>query len=152
MSFAVVVNPLVHAVNADSPHQPRAEAFLQWAVGSGRMVHLYWPVLAGFLRISTHPGIHERPLPLPVALEVVDRLVARPTVRTSGGSVGLWPQLREAVGEVGSGGNAVSDAFIVSLMHDTGVTTIWTQDRDFRRFDGITVKDPFADRYATGFR
>jgi hypothetical protein len=31
------------------------------------------------------------------------------------------------------------------------VSQIWTRDRDFRKFDGITLKDPFDDRYASGF-
>lgn len=29
-------------------------------------------------------------------------------------------------------------------MRENGVRTIWTDDRDFRRFDGIYVRDPFA--------
>jgi predicted nucleic acid-binding protein len=28
-------------------------------------------------------------------------------------------------------------------MQEHGVSTIWTHDRDFRKFDGITVRDPF---------
>lgn len=30
-------------------------------------------------------------------------------------------------------------------MHQHGISTIWTHDRDFRKFDGITVRDPFGD-------
>jgi predicted nucleic acid-binding protein len=30
-------------------------------------------------------------------------------------------------------------------MHQYNVRTIFTRDRDFRRFDGITVRDPFAE-------
>jgi predicted nucleic acid-binding protein len=29
-------------------------------------------------------------------------------------------------------------------MRENGVRTLWTNDRDFRRFDGIDVRDPFA--------
>jgi hypothetical protein len=31
------------------------------------------------------------------------------------------------------------------------VNHIWSRDRDLRRFDAITVSDPFEDRYATSF-
>jgi predicted nucleic acid-binding protein len=31
-------------------------------------------------------------------------------------------------------------------MRQHGVGTIYTRDRDFRRFDGITAEDPFSDR------
>ncbi len=40
--------------------------------------------------------------------------------------------------------NLVPDAHIVALMHQNGVRTIWTHDRDFRRFDAIDVRDPFG--------
>jgi predicted nucleic acid-binding protein len=48
-------------------------------------------------------------------------------------------------------GNLVPDAHLVALMQQQGVATIWTADRDFRKFDGITVLDPFSDRYRDGF-
>ncbi len=39
------------------------------------------------------------------------------------------------------------DAHLVALMNQHGVSTIWTHDVDFRRFDGIRVYDP-----VTGYR
>ena len=41
-------------------------------------------------------------------------------------------------------GNDVPDAAIVALMLTHGVSTIYTRDRGFRRFDGIRIVDPFA--------
>ena len=41
-------------------------------------------------------------------------------------------------------GNDVPDAAIVAMMAANGVSTIYTRDRGFRRFDGIRVIDPFA--------
>ena len=43
-------------------------------------------------------------------------------------------------------GNLVPDAHLVALMRQHGVRTIWTHDRDFRKFNGIRVVDPFAQR------
>jgi len=31
-----------------------------------------------------------------------------------------------------------------ALMRQHGVTTIYSRDRDFRKYDGITVRDPVA--------
>jgi hypothetical protein len=31
-------------------------------------------------------------------------------------------------------------------MRQHGVSTIYTRDRDFRRFDGIRAEDPFSSR------
>jgi uncharacterized protein len=41
-------------------------------------------------------------------------------------------------------GNLVPDTHLVALMHQHGVATIWSHDRDLRRFSAITVRDPFA--------
>jgi predicted nucleic acid-binding protein len=40
-------------------------------------------------------------------------------------------------------GNLVPDAHLVTLMAENDVRTIWTRDRDFRRFPRIEVRDPF---------
>jgi predicted nucleic acid-binding protein len=48
----------------------------------------------------------------------------------------------QALREAGATGNPVNHACIVALMRQHGVGTIWTNDRDFRTFDGIRAKDP----------
>ena len=39
--------------------------------------------------------------------------------------------------------NDVPDGHLATLMRQHGVATIYTRDRDFRRFDGIAAEDPF---------
>lgn len=46
--------------------------------------------------------------------------------------------------DAGARGNLVPDAHLVALMHQYGVRTIISHDRDFKKFDGIRVEDPFA--------
>lgn len=41
-------------------------------------------------------------------------------------------------------GNLVPDAHLAALMLEHGVATIVTRDRDFRRFRGLSIDDPFA--------
>jgi predicted nucleic acid-binding protein len=41
-------------------------------------------------------------------------------------------------------GDLVPDAHRVTLMLENDVGTIWTRDRDDRRFPRIVVRDPFA--------
>jgi len=36
-------------------------------------------------------------------------------------------------------------------MRERGVSTIWSHDRDFRKFRGISVKDPFSEELSTAF-
>lgn len=63
----------------------------------------------------------------------------------------FWPTFRTVAIDVRPRGNLVSDAHLVALMHEHGVSTIWSHDRDFRKFSGITVKDPFDERHSAGF-
>ena len=56
---------------------------------------------------------------------------------------GFWGIFQTTAGQRVRG-NAVPDAHIAALMRQHGVTTIYTRDRDYRRFDGIRVRDPFG--------
>ena len=60
--------------------------------------------------------------------------------RSSGGR--FWPTFHTVAHAASVRGNQVPDAHLVALMRQNDVPTIFTLDRDFRRFDGIEVKDP----------
>ena len=64
-------------------------------------------------------------------------------MRTPGEASGFLSVFRETT-SVGTRGKDVTDAHIAALMCQHGVGTIYTRDRDFRRFSGIRVEDPFA--------
>lgn len=151
MTATIDTNVLVFAVHASHPRQDRARALLDWMAAGPGVVHLFWPAIMGFLRVVTHPSIFDRPLTPDDAITAVDRLVDRPHVRVSGELDGFWTAYRRVANEVKPRGNLVPDAHLVALMHEHGVSTIWSNDRDLRKFGGITVKDPFDDRYARGF-
>jgi hypothetical protein len=74
----------------------------------------------------------------------IERLLTLPHVQSSGERDRFWGLLLSVVHTAGVRGNLVPDAHLVALMLENGVETIWTHDRDYRRFDGIQVKDPFA--------
>jgi len=68
------------------------------------------------------------------------RLLARPHIRVAGEGERFWSLYRSEGGK--ARGKAVADTQLVALMREHGVATIYTRDRGFRRFDGITVRDP----------
>lgn len=152
MTATVDTNIFVSAVHDASPTQPRARAFLDWVAAGPQVVHLFWPALLGFVRITTHPTILGNPLGREEAESAVERLLAMPHVRVTGESRRFWPTYRGVAADVQARGKLVPDAHLVALMKENGVSTIWTADRDFRKFDGITVKNPFDAKYADGFR
>lgn len=139
MTVTVDTNILVYAANSDGPLHGPAIDLLESLVVERSLVHLFWPVLLGFVRIATHPSILPRPLPVAAALDNVEALLAVPHVRVHGEQDGFWSAARAAQLEVG-GGNDVPDAHIVALMRQAGVRVIYTQDRGFRRFDGIEMR------------
>lgn len=151
MTATIDTNVLVAAAHESSPRQDRARALLDWVAEGPAVVHLMWPTLLGFLRIVTHPTIFGRPLSAEGAGAAVERLVNRPHIRVGGELEEFWRIYRRVADEVKPRGNLVPDAHLVALMHQHGISTIWTNDRDFRKFSGITVKDPFDDRYSAGF-
>ncbi len=152
MTATIDTNVLVLAVHASHPRQERARALLDWVSAGPGVFHVFWPAVMGFLRIVTHPSIFAQPLRPDDAIAAVDRLIDRPHVRVGGELEEFWASYRAMAAEMPLRGNLVPDAHLVALMHVHGVSTIWSNDRDLRRFGGITVKDPFTERYAAGFR
>lgn len=143
MSITVDANVLVYASNeADAVHGP-ARALIERLAAGPEIVYLFWPTVMGYLRIVTHPAILPRPLAPRAAIGNVTSLLSRPHVRSPGEAEGFWETFRSSAGDH-TRGNAVPDVHIAALMRQHGVTTIFTRDRDYRRFDGIRAQDPFA--------
>lgn len=143
MSATVDANILIYATNADDELHERARVLLERLAGGPDLLYLFWPTIMGFLRIATHPAIFPKPLDPATAMAAAGSLLQRPTVRTAGETAGFWDIFRATAG-THSGGNHVPDAHLVSLMREHGVATIYTRDRDFRRYDGIDARDPFG--------
>ena len=97
-----------------------------------------------YLRIATHPAVFARPLSIVEATGNIEQLLARPHVRTAGEGEAFWRVFAAVSDDALPSGNLVPDAHLVALMLENDVRTIWTRDRDFRRFSRIEVRDPFA--------
>jgi toxin-antitoxin system PIN domain toxin len=144
MTYALDVNVLVYAADADSRYHAAARKALARIEESDELVYVFWPVIFGYLRIATNPRIFSNALDAEAAIEGVDDLLALPQVRAEGERKGFLRELRGALTGVSVRGPLFSDAHIVALMRQYGVSTIYSHDRDFRKFDGIKVVDPFA--------
>ncbi len=100
--------------------------------------------MLGFLRVATFHGLFQRPLSLDEALGSLEYLLEQPNVHAPAEGVEFMDLLRSTVVQNEARGKLVHDAHIVALMKQHEVSTIWTNDRDFRRFDGIRVVNPLA--------
>jgi hypothetical protein len=97
----------------------------------------------GYMRIVTHPSVLPQPLVPADAMSNVAALISRPHVRVAVETDGFW-DLYQATAGRHSRGNHVPDAHVATLMRQYGVAVIYSRDRDFRRYDGIEARDPFA--------
>lgn len=145
MSYTVDANVLLYASDESSPLHGAARAVVERLARGPDIAYLFWPTVMAYLRIATHPAIFDRPLSGTEAIRNVEQLLDRPHVQVPGEQDGFWDRYREVARDARPSGNLVADAHLVALMVENGVRTIWTHDRDFRRFATIDVHDPFAD-------
>lgn len=140
--IAVDTNLLVYAHREDSPwHQPAyacverlAEGAFTWAIP--------WPCLHEFLAIVTHPRIYAPPTPMEVAFNQVNAWFQSPTLILLHETQDHWIDLQEILEKGRVTGPQVHDARIACLCRGHGVRELWTADRDFSHFPGISAKNP----------
>lgn len=143
MSFAIDVNVLLYASDQGSEFHGAAARFLERCVRGSEAFCLGWPTLMSYLRIATHPAVFARPLSQAAAAANVAALLAAPHVRTLSEDEGFWDVYTDVTRRVPTRGNHVPDAHLAALLRQHGVRTLYTRDRDFRKFDFLTVRDPF---------
>lgn len=144
MTATADANLFLYASDEASPFHDRAVRIVEGLAAGPDLFYLFWPVAIAYLRIATHPAIFDRPLTPDDAEANIDGLLERPHIRSPGEVTGFWDRYRDVTGETVVRGNLVPDAHVVALMRQHGVGEIWSHDRDFRQFEGIGVRDPFA--------
>jgi len=142
--IAVDANVLVYARREEAPFHDQARRLLADLAEGDSPWALPWPCVYEFLRVVTHPRVFQPPTDLDAALEDLASLLESPSLTLLGEGPGHPGQLRRAVQSGRATGNLVHDAHIAALLVEHGVREFWTADRDFRRFPGLAVRDPFA--------
>jgi toxin-antitoxin system PIN domain toxin len=143
MSYTVDANVLLYASDESSPVHARARELVGRLAEGPEIAYLFWPTVMAYLRIATHPSVFTRPLSITEAAGNIEQLLARPHVRTTGEGEAFWRSFRGVADDALPSGNLVPDAHLVTLMQENDIRTIWTRDRDFRRFPRIEARDPF---------
>ncbi len=144
MSATVDVNVLLYASDESSPLHARARDLIARLAEGPGILYLFWPVLMGYLRVATHSAIFPKPLSVDTALKNVDELLSLPHSRAPGEGDDFWSAYKDATSGMVVTANLVPDAHLVALMRANDVGTLWSHDRDFRKFEGIKVRDPFV--------
>jgi predicted nucleic acid-binding protein len=82
------------------------------------------------------------------ALNQIDAWLESPTLMLLAESSTYWPTLRTPLAGGQIAGAQVHDARIAALCREHGVRELWSADRDFSRFAGLTVVNPLLPQGA----
>lgn len=137
--IAVDTNILIAADRVESPWHAAARARLEELTGGVEPWGLPLFVCGEYLRVVTHPRVFNPPTPLDEALGNIHTLLQSPGARLLRPGDRYLDLLHETLIQADARGNLVFDAMIVALCREHGVGTILTEDRDFKRFEGVRV-------------
>jgi uncharacterized protein len=137
------VNLLIHAYNSESPVHAKARKWWEDLLNGTKPVGLAWVAVLGFLRITTHRQVLDRPLTVAAACQRTRLWLGRPYVSI------LQPGDRHAailfglLEGLGTGGNLTTDAHLAALtIEHQG--ELHSTDADFKRFPGLRWVNPVA--------
>ena len=143
MSFAVDVNVFVDAVNDKSVRFAATRRFLEQSAAGPELFCIAWITAIGYIRLVTAEGILANPLPPVRALHGLRTLAAQRHVRFLSERDGFLEDYERVTGDQVVRGKLVPDAHLATILWQHGVRTLYTADRDFRRFDFLDVRDPY---------
>lgn len=142
--IAVDTNVLLYAHREESEWYNAAYDLLAGLAEGHAAWAIPWPCIHEFLAIVTHPRIFAPPTPLASAIHQVEAWLESPSLVTLSESEKHWPELRAMVDSGKIVGPQVHDARIAALCSQHGVRELWSADRDFSRFPGLSVVNPLV--------
>jgi toxin-antitoxin system PIN domain toxin len=142
---ALDTNILVFAEIANNPFHARAMQILRECSEGAVAWAIPWPCIYEFLRVVTHSRVYHPPVPHEKALADVRLILGSPSLVLLSETDRHAEVMEEVVRASAATGNLVHDAHIAALCLEHGVSELVTGDRDFLRFEGLRIVDPFAD-------
>jgi uncharacterized protein len=141
---AVDTNVLVYAEITNSAHHSRAHKLLNELAQGSTPWAIPWPCAYEFLRIITHTKIYHPPMRIEFALQDLNSILTSPSVSLLAETASHPAMLERVLRQSGATGNLIHVAHIVALCLEHGVTALLTADRDFTRFSGLKIDNPFV--------
>ena len=137
----VDVNVLVYAFREDAPDHQAHRPWLEGLVNSPEAYAVSDVILAGFLRVVTHPRVFSPPTPIAAALAFANAFRGQPTAVPVAPGPRHWDIFTELCRTASARGNLVLDAFLAALAIESGSEFV-TTDRDYARFPGLRWRHP----------
>jgi toxin-antitoxin system PIN domain toxin len=142
--IAVDTNILVYAHREDSAFNEAAYERVTELANGAAAWGIPWPCLHEFLAAVTHPRIFVPPTSLEHAIDQIEIWLESPSLALLTESPTHWSTLRALLVESAITGPRVHDVRIMALCRQHGVRELWSADRDFSRFAGVTVVNPLV--------
>ena len=136
-------NLLLYAYNTLDKQHTQARNWFEAAVTGREPVGLCWPVISGFLRVSTNARAFLQPFEMAEAVQIVERWMKHPNITVVEPTDRHWVILREMLlsGQVRSA--MTTDAEIAAYASEHGAV-LYTADRDFARFPRLKTIYPLG--------
>lgn len=135
------VNVLVYAFRQDAERHPDYRAWLLELINGEAAFGVAEQVLAGFIRITTHPRIFRQPSGFHESLAFARTLREHPLCRLIRPSRHHWSLFIRLSERAEARGNLVTGSWFAALAIESGCTWV-TADRDFARFPGLRWRHP----------
>jgi uncharacterized protein len=135
------VNLLVYAHNREAPHHAASREWLLDIMENRKPLGIPWVVVAGFIRVTTHPKLLRQPLQVIEAVDIARSWLDRGNVRTIEPGSGFQARFFAGLGELGTAGNLTTDAYLAALAMEHQAE-LHSCDSDFIRFKGLRWINP----------
>ncbi len=142
--IAVDTNILVYAHREDAAHHAAALGALHELSQAGRAWTVPWPCVHEFVAIVTHRRVFSPPSSTDDALRAIADLLELTGVTTLGEGPDHPSRLAGLLRDSGVVGPKVHDARIAAICLSHGVDELWTADRDFSYFPGLSTRNPLV--------
>lgn len=138
------LNLLLYAVDAGFPQHKAAHRWWQQRLNADEPIGLCDVVTFGFLRLTTRRGVFAQPLPVDVAVGLIEQWSTLPQVRSLALCERSRAQAWRWMRELGVAGNLTTELQIAALVHRERAT-LCSNDTDFLRIPGLKVVNPLQD-------
>jgi toxin-antitoxin system PIN domain toxin len=137
------LNVLLNVVNDDAPEHRKCLEWWTTAFDQQDLLALPWVVILGFLRLSTRPGVFDRPLTVAEAIDQVNRWLSCDHVQLIFEAENHWSRMQKLLVQVGTGGNLTTDIHLASIAIEHQAALV-SCDTDFARFTALRWENPAA--------
>ena len=140
--IALDTNLLVYAHRRESTFHDKARQLVTSLAASGSAWAIPWPCVHEFYGVVTNVRAFKPASTLAQASAQVSVWMASPSLVLLHEGVDHWAALQPLLVAGRVVGGQIHDTRIAAVCIEHGVRELWSADRDFNRFPGLTVRNP----------